>query len=137
MTDDLRRQDDHLLASLDKRLALLEQAHTLQAQAAEARSHLTEKSFDALGAKVDAAITLWQNVTAEPSASPAGRALLADVGEIKGDVAAMGAKVELHDEFYQQTQGAIRLAKFAIGTSLLAAVVSFLQIVALVQRGAP
>ena len=115
MTDDLRRRDDVMLIGLDKRLALLEQAHTLRAEADAARQKVLEATLASLAAKVDAAIGLWQAVTAEPAASPAGRALLADV-------TALQDKVEEHEDFVQQTNGAFRLARLALGTSLLAAV---------------
>lgn len=83
MTDELRRRDDGLLTSLDKRLALLEQSHDLRGRAEEARSKTLEKSVDALGSEVKAAIVLWQTVTAEPTASPAGRALSAKLSELE------------------------------------------------------
>jgi len=129
MTDDLRRARDRILASLDKRLALLEQAQDLGRKAAEARDHALERTVETLRAEVRASLDQWQAVTADPIASPAGRAVVADITEVR-------AKVDEHDDFIQQTQGAIRLAKFAIGTSLLAAIVSFLQIVATIQRSA-
>lgn len=121
MTDDLRRLDDALLASLDKRLALLEQSSQLEGRTAEARAHAAEKSIDALSAKLDSAIGLWQTVTAEAKASPAGRAIVADL-------TALRTSVEEHDEFIAQANGALRLARFAIGTSLLAAAGTIVQI---------
>jgi hypothetical protein len=133
-TDDLRRLDDQLLASLDKRLALLEQAQDLGAKAAEARSTSHDRAIETLRTEVKASLNAWQSSSAEPSASPAGRALLGDIAEVKIDVAAMGVKVDRHDELIQQFQGAIRLARFAIGTSALAAILQVIQLINMIGR---
>lgn len=129
MTDDLRRQDDIALAGIDKRLALLEQAHGHQAKLAEARSMASDRALEALGVEVKSAIVLWQTVTAEPQASPAGRALASDIEELRvKHIDDLRAKVDEHDDFMQQVLGTLRLARFALGTSLLALVVSVFQI---------
>lgn len=125
MTDDLRRQDDRLAASLDKRMALIEQSHELQNEAAKARSQAHDAAIAALTAKVDAAIVLWQTVTAEPGASPAGRSLAADLR-------AVSVKVEEHDDFIVGLGGAMRFARVAFGTSVVSAVASIVAIVALI-----
>jgi hypothetical protein len=137
MSDDLRRRDDSLLASLDKRLALLEQAHTLEGHAAVSRSQVVERAVDAVSSKVDAAVTLWQMSSADPAASPAGRALLAAAADLKGDLAVITVKVNAHDDFIQQTAGAIRLARWAIGTSLFAVIVQVLQIASAIAQRPP
>lgn len=126
MTDDLRRRDDGLLVALDKRLALLEQAATLNSQTAAARSAAHDAAIETLSAKLDAALGLWHSVSAEPSASPAGRAVMADLEEIK-------SKVDEHERFVVELAGALRLARLAFGTSLLSAVTSLLVILDLVS----
>lgn len=126
MTDDLRRQDDVLLASIDKRLALVEQAARLSGEAATARSAAHDAAINALGTKLDGAVSMWQTVSAEPQASPAGRALVADLE-------ALSIKVEEHDDFVTSFSGALKLARFAFGTSIVSAVASILAILALIS----
>lgn len=119
--DDLRRQDDVVLASLDKRLALLEQSGRLQADAADARGRSLETLINSLGTKLDSATERWQAVTAEPAASPAGRALVASMAQLR-------ETVDEHEALVQQMSGALKFARLAFGTSILAGFVSFVQL---------
>lgn len=130
--NDLRRQDDALMGDIDKRLALLEQAHALGQQAAEARDKAAERQIDALTAEVKSAITLWQTVSAEPSASPAGRALLEDMAADRTTLNAHDRMLDAHEARFQQQDGAMRFARAAFGTSIVSAVASVLAIVAVV-----
>lgn len=126
MTDDLRRQDDIALASINTRLALLEQHQNLAGQTAGARSDSHDRAIEALGIKIDAAVSLWQAVTAEPSASPAGRALLEDVAALRRDVDGIDHRVDDHDAYILRADGALRLAKFALAGSVVAIIVAVL-----------
>jgi hypothetical protein len=122
MTEDMRRSGDALLTDIDKRLALVEQAQRLNDRAADMRWTTIEKAIGSLTAEVRAFASVMQAESAEPEASPAGRAMSTSLNALASTVAA-------HDAFIQQTQGALRLARFAVGSSLIALVVSVLQIV--------
>lgn len=111
MIDDLRRRDDIALASIDKRLALVEQAGDANAKVADARWTTVEASIRALDTKMD---NLGASLS-EPQASPAGRSLLSDLSEMRGDV-------REHETFIAEVRGGLRLARFALGTSFISVV---------------
>lgn len=119
---ELRRRDDVLLAEIDKRLALLEQAQAMEARTREAQAKALELQIASIGARVDNAISLWQSVSAEPVASAAGRAVIQRIEPLE-------RMVDEHDDFIQQSQGALRLAKFAVGASLIALAASIIDII--------
>lgn len=110
-TTDLRRQSDIALGSIDKRLALVEQAADSNAKVADARWGTVEAAIRAVDAKLD---TVTAAMT-EPAASPAGRALAADIVELTSDV-------RTHETFLAEVRGALRLARFALGTSFISVV---------------
>lgn len=114
-TPALRRQSDRALADFDKRLALLEQARELDARSRDAHFRAIEQSISALGTKIDTALTTMVTQSAEPSASPAGRAVLSRLADLT-------TTVDAHDDFVQQVTGALRMARFALGTSFLSAI---------------
>lgn len=123
MTDDTRRSGDALLSDIDKRLALVEQAQKLNDKAADMRWTTIERAIEALTLEVRSFAAVMAAESAEPKASPAGRAMSADME-------ALARTVESHDVFIQQAQGALRLARFALGSSLVALLVSVLQVIA-------
>lgn len=125
MTDELRRRDDVLLSDIDKRLALLEQATSTAERTRDARDKAFEHQLSAVGARIEAAITLWQQTSSEPQASPAGRAVLARVEPLEETVAD-------HEVFIQQAQGAMRLARYALGTSVISLVLGIITIASLI-----
>ena len=117
-----------MLNQFDKRLALLEQSHEHESKISAARGNAAEKAIEVIGAKIDSAIAMWQAVTAEPTASPAGRAMTADINEL-------AVKVAAHEQYIQQANGALRIARFALGTSLVALVGLVLQLASALAGG--
>lgn len=118
-TTTLRRHDDQMLADFDKRLALIEQGNDLHAKANEARSAALQHAIDGLTVEVRNALQLISTATSDPSASPAGRQLMASDAELRKDVDDVSRASDGHEQFINEARGALRLAKFALGTSFL------------------
>lgn len=139
-----------MLASFDKRLALQEQAFAIGQKAADAQNVAVMRSIDALTAEVRAAVTTFASATADPHASAAGRAVLEDLGALgirldrtnqkvdaKADakaVAGLSATVEGHDDFIKEARGALKLARFALGTSLIGNVFALIAFASSLQQ---
>lgn len=130
MDDGLRRVSDHMLADFDKRLALVEQAQNLHAKASEARQEAVQKSIEALAAEIRGILNILQSSTADPKASPAGRQLSEDLEFLKKEV-------QEHDDFVSEVRGAIKLARFALGTSLLSALGTLVLLYRSIQQTVP
>ena len=114
-TPNLRRLDDQLMADIDKRMALVEQARVMDASARDAHFRALERQIEVLAAKIDTVLTTMAATTSDPAASSAGRQLVARLTSIE-------ETVETHDDFVQQMTGALRLARFALGTSFLSVI---------------
>ena len=122
MTDDMRRSGDALLTDIDKRLALVEQAQRLGERASEHRWAEIERSIATLTAEVRKFAETSAAGAAELSGSAAGRLVGKAIADLTTTVAG-------HEAYIQQAQGALRLARWALGSSLLALVASVLGIV--------
>lgn len=127
VSEDLRRKDDLQLAALDKRLSLSEQARDLHAQVQDARLATISESMKSLDSKIDSAterlaakIDTTLAAIAEPTSSPAGRALQSEIDELRNKVERIDGSVTGHDTFLSEVRGALKLARFALGTSFLA-----------------
>ena len=66
--------------------------------------------------------------SAELSASPAGRRVLGELSQLREDV-------DQHDDFVQQMTGALRLARFALGTSVLSVVANIILAFSVIGKG--
>lgn len=119
-TATLRRREDVVLADFDKRLALIEQGADLHAKANEARQTSLQHGLDLLTAEVRTALSLIATATADPAASPMGRQLLASDNDLRRQLDDERQVVDSHDRFIAEARGALRLARFALGTSFLA-----------------
>lgn len=119
-----------MLADFDKRLSLMEQSSTLYAKASDARWESVQRSVDGLTSAVNTALTTLSTISADPSASPAGRQLLQMIHEIDGAQEAQDKEVEEHNRFISETRGALRLAKFALGTAVIGVIGDFLLAIA-------
>lgn len=124
----LRRQDDVVLQEIDKRLALLEQATKMERERADARSAAHDRAIDTLSVKVDAAITLWNNVVAEPAASPAGRALATDISEMRRDVDNNTGRISDLIKFRDEIRGSVQMLRLM--SVVLGGIASILGIIA-------
>lgn len=124
-------RDEMTLASMDKRLALIEQAQTLGTKAADAQSAAQTTAINALGTRMDAAITLMTSMSAEPEGSPMGRAIVREIRAIKAVQADHEEKLGEHGAYFDQLKGSIGTLKAAsLG---LGAVATLLGIIAVVQ----
>ncbi len=120
--DDRRRASETLLSDIDKGLALVEQAQRLGDTANEHRWTLLERSIEGLTIEVRKYAELSAAGAAELSGSAAGRQVARHIDELSATVAD-------HETFILETRGALRLARWAMGSSLLALVASVLGIV--------
>lgn len=120
MTEELRT--GALLADIDKRLALVEQAQRLGERAAEHRWELVERSLAVLTNEVRKYAETSSSAASELSGSAAGRLVEKHIDELT-------ESSERHETFIQQAEGALKLARWALGSSLLALIVSVLSIV--------
>lgn len=104
-----------MLTEFDKRLALLEQFITIHAKTSDTRWEAVSAQITALGLEIRAILSQVQASAGDATASPAGRAIVAGIAEIRADV-------DRHDTFITELNGALRLARFALGTSFLSVV---------------
>ena len=123
MTDDPKLRDTALLADIDKRLALLEQAQRVESGAREQRDKGFQVQLTGIGNRLDHTLDLWQTVTSDPAASAAGRAIGVRLSTVE-------VTVDEHEDFIRQAEGAMKLARWALGTSLVSLVATIVAILA-------
>lgn len=125
--EDLRRQDDILLNDLATKVALLGQAQSLNDNNGTLRFAAIDKSFEAVNLKLDRIL----DGQSDPAASPAGRQLLEKIEDVRSDGVTTATIVSGHEEIINQTLGAVRMAKLAIG---LAGLSTLSQLIALASN---
>ena len=101
--------------TVSTRLALIERGIEADAKTRGVEFLRLEGVIATLTSKVDAAISVMQEQSAEAEKSPAGRTILVQLADLKKTVGE-------HDDFVQQMTGGLRLARFALGTSFLSAI---------------
>jgi hypothetical protein len=132
----LRRQDDQLLASVDKRLAVLEAVGRVGEATSEARHKTLERTLENIEKKVDDAAALVTLTSTDIAGTPVGRFISQELTELHAADEGHGLAIDAHQKFIDQATGAVKLAKFALGTSALSVIASLIT-AAVVLTGGP
>lgn len=97
-----------MLAEIDKRLALLEQAQTLNTRQSDASFKALDSKLDSIAAKVEASAATSVASHAEAAATPAGRQLSNAIADERKRNDAQDLDIEALEKFRDEFEGSLK-----------------------------